>query len=53
MSKQQVKKATEILGKITTVDEKTWILPSKSDESKTHTVQIINNEYQVQSIDVE
>ncbi len=45
MSKQQVKKATEILGKITKVDEKTWILPSKSDESKTHTVQIINEEY--------
>ncbi len=38
MSVQQVKKATAILGMITTVDEKTWVLPSKSDESKTHTV---------------
>jgi hypothetical protein len=45
MSVQQVKKATAILGMITTVDEKTWLLPSKSDESKTHTVQIINKEY--------
>ena len=45
MSLQQIKKATEMLGKITTVDEKTWILPSKSDESKTHTVKIINDEY--------
>ena len=45
MSLQQIKKATEMLGKITTVDEKTQVLPSKSDESKTHTVQIINDEY--------
>ena len=45
MSLQQIKKATEMLGKITTVDEKTWVLPSKSDESKTHTVLIINDEY--------
>ena len=45
MSLQQIKKATEMLGKKTTVDEKTWVLPSKSDESKTHTVQIINDEY--------
>tara|TARA_R100000008_G_scaffold85405_2_gene75242 strand:- start:1101 stop:1325 length:225 start_codon:yes stop_codon:yes gene_type:complete len=45
MSKQQMKKASEILGKITVIDEEKWLLPSKSDESKTHTVQIINNEY--------
>ena len=38
MSLQQIKKATEMLGKITKVDENTWVLPSKSDESKTHTV---------------
>jgi|TARA_B110000263_G_C15201878_1_gene461031 hypothetical protein len=45
MSRQQQKKAEEILSKITKVDDKTWLLPSKSDESKTHTVQIINEEY--------
>ena len=38
MSLQQIKKAKAILDKVTKVDDKTWVLPSKSDETKTHTV---------------
>jgi len=38
MSLQQEKKARKALEKITTVDDKTWVLPSISDETKTHTV---------------
>ena len=45
MSLQQEKKAREILSKITVIDDNKWLLPSKSDESKTHTVQIIDKEY--------
>jgi len=45
MSLQQEKKAKAILDKVTKVDDSTWVLPSKSDETKTHTVQIIKGEY--------
>ena len=45
MSLQQEKKAKAILDKVTKVDDNTWVLPSKSDETKTHTVQIIKVEY--------
>jgi len=45
MSVQQERKAKAVLEKITKVDEKTWLLPSKSDDSKMHTVQIIKDEY--------
>tara|TARA_R110002020_G_scaffold233_3_gene1200 strand:+ start:1163 stop:1384 length:222 start_codon:yes stop_codon:yes gene_type:complete len=45
MSVQQQKKAKEILEKIRQIDEKTWKVPSKTDASKNHKVQIINNEY--------
>ena len=45
LSLQQEKKAKKALEKITTVDEKTWLLPSASDETKMHTVQIIKSEY--------
>ena len=40
MSLQQERKAKAILEKITKVDDTTWLLPSKSDDSKMHTVQL-------------
>lgn len=38
MSEQQRRKAEKVLQFITEVKENTWILPSISDESKSHTV---------------
>jgi len=46
MSLAQEKKAKAVLEKITKVDDTTWLLPSKSDDSKMHTVQSIKNEYE-------
>ena len=46
MSLAQERKAKAVLEKITKVDDKTWLLPSKSDDSKMHTVQSIKNEYE-------
>jgi len=38
MSEQQDRKARKVLPYITVVDEKTWVMPSASDDTKTHTV---------------
>lgn len=46
MSEQQDKKARKVLPYITVVKEDTWVLPSASDEAKTHTVTKTNDEYE-------
>ena len=44
MSLAQQRKAEKVLDKITKVDNKTWVLPSISDETKTHTVELKDKE---------
>ena len=46
MSLAQQRKAEKVLDKVTKVEKGTWILPSISDETKTHTVQLKGDEFE-------
>ena len=46
MSLAQQRKAEKVLDKITKVDDKIWVLPSISDETKTHTVELKGKDFE-------